>query len=263
VGPRSGEWTGGAQGVIHGEARISDVMAAVTPAYRDRYREYLHAEWEGHTWWGYAFCLPHGYPQTLNGDGATYHIMSDQNLVKIHNGSRGSNEFLNIYTDGRGFAPEGKLPPQWYGESKGFWDGDELVAYTKNVKAWLMAPGLPETSGKLETVMRMKRLGDKILMDVTIYDPEAFAFPWHDVVVYNKVKNWLTQPQTYLSCAYTNNVYLAEDGSVNERLPGDPGFRDPADPRPWATAFETWEQNHKELNAQWEAAFKKDEEAAR
>jgi hypothetical protein len=258
----SGDWVGGAQGVLHGSARISDVMAAVSPEYRPRYTQYLHAEWEGHTWWPQAFCMPHGFPQTLSGNGGTWHFMSDQHLVLI-NRDRDSDPFFDIYTDGRGFAPPGKLAPQWYGESVGFWDGDELVVYTKNVKRWMMGVGLPETSDKLESVMRLKRFGDKMLMDVTVYDPEAFAFPWHDVGILHTLPDWRTAPQSYVNCVYTNNVFLGQDGSVDEHLPGDPGYRNPTDRRPWATAFELWDNNHAKLNAQWEASFKQDEAAAK
>ena len=48
------------------------------------------------------------------------------------------------------------MAPQWFGESEAFWDGDELVVYTKNVRRWMMGVGLPETSDKLEAVMRTR-----------------------------------------------------------------------------------------------------------
>ncbi len=257
----SGDWAGGAQGVFRGAARISDIMAAVSPAYRSRYTQYLHAEWEGHTWWPQAFCMPHGFPQTLSGNGGTWHLMSDQHMV-VFTRDRDDDEIFNFYTDGRGFMPPGKMAPQWFGESEAFWDGDELVVYTKNVRRWMMGVGLPETSDKLEAVMRIKRIGDKILWDSTVYDPEAFAFPWHDVGILRTIADWKTAPQSFVNCVYTNNVFLAQDGSVDEHLPGDEGYRDPTDPRPWGTAFEAWEKNHAQLNSQWEASFKEDEAKA-
>jgi hypothetical protein len=78
------------------------------------------------------------------------------------------------------------------------------------------------------------------------------------VGILHTVKDWLQAPQQYINCVYTNNVYLADDGSVNERLPGESGYRDSADQRPWATAFDLWEEHHPKLDAQWEAAWKQD-----
>ncbi len=258
----SGDWNGGGLGVLRGAAKVSDVMAAVSPAYRPRYTRYLHAEWEGHTWWPASFCLPHGLPRSLVGSGGTWHFMSDQHMVMV-NSDRDDNQYFNIYTDGRGFMPAGKMSPQWMGESQGFWNGDELVVYTKNVRRWIMASGLPEYSDKIEAVWRIKRFGDEMLMDITLYDPVAFAFPWHDVGILHTLKDWTRAPQSYINCVYTNNVYLAEDGSVDERLPGEPGYRDSSDPQPWATAFDVWQKNHADLDAQWEASFKQDETTAK
>jgi hypothetical protein len=102
---------------------------------------------------------------------------------------------------------------------------------------WIMAHAEPEYSDQLEVIERIKRIGDNILLDITLYDPLAFAFPWHDTVIFSKVKDWKTSPSTFNECVYTNNTYMDANGDVRERHPGDPEYRDFSDPRPWATVY--------------------------
>ena len=79
--------------------------------------------------------------------------------------------------------------------------------------------------------------GDQILVDLTLYDPKAFAFPWHDTVIFHKLADWTEAPATFSECVSTNNVYMDKDGTLRERVVGDPNYLDISDPRPWATAF--------------------------
>ena len=102
--------------------------------------------------------------------------MMDPTIVLIDK-DRPNSETRYVYTDGRGFLPESHRFPMWYGESQGFWDGEELIIWTKSFKPWVMTHALPEYSDKLEVIERVKRIGDQILVDITLYDPEAFAFP--------------------------------------------------------------------------------------
>ena len=45
----------------------------------------------------------------------------------------------------------------------------------------------------------------------------------------------------YSTCTDTNgpssNIYARPDGIVDERVPGDAGYWDPNDPRPWASHY--------------------------
>ena len=232
----SGDWQGNADGVLHGGAKVSDVMAGVAADYRPRFEQLLRAEIEGRQWWPTEFCLPWGFGGFYSLDGPTWHFMADQTMVLI-NKDRNNNEARYIYTDGRGFLPKDLQFPQWYGASQGFWDGDELVVWTSQIKQWVITHGLPEYSDQLEAVERIKRLGDEILVDLTLYDPKAFAFPWHDTVIFRKLKDWTEAPATFSECVSTNNVYMDANGMLRERTPGDPEYRDFLDPRPWATAF--------------------------
>jgi len=238
----SGDWQGLPVGVLRMNALVRDVWDATSPQYQPYFQQVLSAELEGRHWWSADGCYPDGMGRfyTLGG---TYHFMMDPSIVLIDK-DRPNSETRYVYTDGRGFLPEDYRFPMWYGQSKGFWAGDELVVWTNNYKGWLISHGMGEYSDKLEVIERIKRLGDRIVLDITLYDPEAFAYPWHDVVVFSKLKDWRTAPPTFYDCASTNNVYHDENGHQNEYAPGDLNYHDPSDPRPWATVFDRAEKSN-------------------
>jgi hypothetical protein len=45
----------------------------------------------------------------------------------------------------------------------------------------------------------------------------------------------------FSTCTDTNgpssNIFVRPDGVLDERVPGDPGYWDPNDPRPWAKHY--------------------------
>ncbi len=257
----SGDWQGSATGVLSGYAKVSDVMAAVSPAYRSRFLTLLRGEWEGgHQWWPTEYCLPYGfggyYAAPGNG-GATWHFMMDGHMV-MFNKDKNNMATRYIYTDGRGLLPPDRAFPQWYGESEGLWDRDQLVIYSKNIRQWAMTHGLPEFSDQLEAVERVKRFPDGLLVDITLYDPKAFAFPWHDVVLFKTLKDWTIAPATYSECVSTNNIHMDAKGVLQERVPGQAGYQNFADPRPWATAYKIWDAAHPKEAAHWKAVFDRD-----
>jgi hypothetical protein len=249
----SGDWQGASDGVLGNGARVSDVYAAVADVAKPAFLQLLRGEWEGgHQWWPAAFCLPDAFGRLYWPNGV-WHLMADDKMVLI-NEDRPENATRYIYTDGRGFLPKDLQFPQWYGASKGFWDGDELVVYTSQIKPWVITHALPEYN-QLETVERMKRFGDEFLIDITLYDPTVFAFPWHDTATLHIVKDWTKAPSTWEECVSTNNVYMNSKGELAEHAPGEPGYQDASDPRPWMTAYKLWDDNHKDLAAHWKGVF--------
>jgi hypothetical protein len=250
----SGDWQGGADGVLGYNAKVSDVYAAVSDAYKPRFITMLRGEWEGgHQWWPAAFCLPDAFSRVYSG-GGVWHFMTDETMAVILE-DRPENATRYIYTDGRGFLPENLRFPQWYGASQGFWDGDELVVWTSQIKPWAMTHGLPQYSDQYEVIERIKRFGDQMLVDITLYDPKVFAFPWHDTATFHIVKDWTTTPSTWTECVSTNNVYLNQKGEIAEHAPGEPGYLDVSDPEPWFTAYKLWDANHPDLATHWKAVF--------
>jgi len=240
----SGDWIGAAKGVISSQAKISDAMAATSDAYKPWFQRLLEAEWIGHPWWASQYCFPVGGPAFWAAHaGGVYHFMPSRNLVLVVK-DKNISDTRYIYTDDRGWLPEDKKVPQWYGASQGFWDGDELVVWNGQFKRWIFSHGLGEYSDKMETVERYKRIGDQFVVDITLYDPEAFAYPWHDVALFNPVKDWTLRPMMFLDCPSTNNVFLNKYGELDERRPDDAGYVDLTDERPWETAFKLWDQHH-------------------
>ena len=257
----SGDWQGNTQGFLARRAKISDTLAALTPEYRQYYADILVAQWEGHPWEPLEFCLPRAFANDYGG--GTWHFMRDQHLVLL-NVSSFNNAARYIYTDGRGFLPEDKARPDWFGESVGFWDGDELVTYTKNIRGWMFGTTLPEYSDDLQIVERWKRLGNQMLVDITFYDSKAFSFPWHDVAVFRVARDWTAEPATLNVCPATNNVYMDAKGEIVSHKPGELGYMNlTLDPRPWASAAELWNKSHPRLSAQWAASLKRDQETAK
>jgi hypothetical protein len=149
--------------------------------------------------------------------------------------------------DGRGFLPAENAVPQWMGESQGFWDGDELVVWTKNIIPNSGGHGLPEYSDQLQLIERYKRIGNEILTDVTWYDSVAFAYPWHSTGIFQRqpLDHWKRSPPTINECATTNNVYHDDNGVIQQFAPGDPRFHDLFDDTPWLTAFKRAEDAKK------------------
>jgi hypothetical protein len=236
----SGDWQGTDVGVLGRQALVRDVWEAVAPDYRPAFQQLLTAELEGRAWWPADSCFPDGIGRFYS-LGGTFHFMMDQTIVLIDK-DRPNSETRYVYVDGRGFLPPDYSYPMWLGQSHGFWHGEDLVVWTRDIKQWVITHALPEHSDQLQMIERIKKIGDEIVLDMTLYDPKAFAFPWHDVVVFRRLADWKEAAPTFNECAFSNNVYHDESGGLQTYAPGDANFRDVTDPRPWATVFERAEK---------------------
>ena len=120
------------------------------------------------------------------------------------------------------------------GDSIGFWDDDKLVLWTKWIQPADYLRGLPLTSNQLEMVETWQQLtgedGARMLVtQVTFYDPIGLVRPQSAVYSHNsrpdleefgvRIRNW--------ECPTSSNSYLAEDGTTQFHLPGDPEYKDP------------------------------------
>lgn len=90
----------------------------------------------------------------------------------------------------------------------------------------------------MTAVERYERKGDELVGEVTLYDPEAFLYPLHARLRFTLNP---TDRMIFSTCTDTNgpssNIFVRPDGIVDERVPGDPGYWDPNDPRPWAKHY--------------------------
>jgi len=234
----SGDWSGG--GGFPG-ALVRELWNGVSEEYRSRFQQMLQAELEGRHWWPADICLPNGFARS---GWSIRYFMADPTMVLLAF-DRPVTQARYIFTDGRGFLPETSAIPQWMGESQGFWDGEELVVWTKNVIPQSGGHGQPEFSDQLEVIERYVMIGNQILLDITFYDSEALAYTWHSVGIFNRntgQEGWLAQPPTLNECVSTNNVHHDELGRIVDYGPDDPRWNNIFDPRPWSTAFERGEE---------------------
>lgn len=81
-----------------------------------------------------------------------------------------------IPLDGRESIPEGIA--QWYGSSRGHWEGDTIVVETGNFSG-LTGRGIPSISPNGRAIERFSMIeADTILYEFTIIDPETWASSW-------------------------------------------------------------------------------------
>lgn len=230
----SGRWMGGAVGLGGGPNPASSVAALLTPTYREYFVRELKAYTEGRIWSAGSICLPGGFFSAL---GAEEFVVTP-NRVYTLGASNGENYIRWIYTDGSGHSAKEAEFSKWHGESVGFWNGDTLIVHTNQIHGW--KGGVSEFSDGLETVESIRRVGDRLEGEITLYDPEVLVRPVRARMRWELDKE--ARPElrpTYNTCTDTNGpsskVFMDERGILNERLPGDSLYWDTTDPRPWRT----------------------------
>ena len=233
-----GLWVAGPSWLDSVDVQASTVAAALTPQYREYYVQQVKAESEGRHWWASSFCLPDGFVRGLWRNHREFILRPGR--VWILTSILTETQVRWLYTDGTGHSPEALQYPKWQGESIAFWDGDALIVHTNQIRAWTATHSLFEWSDQLSTVERYQRVGDRIAGEVTLYDPVAFIEPLHVALEY-MLADTSGFRMGYDTCTDTNgpssNIFINADGFLDERGPGDPGYWDPNDPRPWAAHY--------------------------
>ncbi len=119
-------------------------------------------------------CLPPGVPRIGPPDKI---VQTKNEAIFLYEDVSGS-FFRIVPTDGR--AHRDDVEPTYLGDAVGTWDGDTLVVETVNFTddTWLTDNGAFHT-GDLKVVEKIRRNGDKLEWDATVYDPSVLAEPWH------------------------------------------------------------------------------------
>jgi hypothetical protein len=246
----SGFWEGGAN--FGGGAPASATAAMLTPKYRETFVQEMKATTEGRIWSANSFCLPGGFFDAVSAQEFAV------TLGKVYalGAGNGSNTARWIHTDGSAHSPKDKEFAKWHGESVGFWNGDELVVHTNQIRGW--KGGLSEFSDGLETVERYRRVGDRIEGEITMYDPEVYVTPVNAPLNFRLQKDVPYEERLqFNTCTDTMgpsaNVYMDANGQLDIRLEGDPLYWEAADTRPWATYLnesdKRWAQSGKKQTA--------------
>jgi len=230
-----GVWSVRATWLDSNNIQASTMAAALTPQYREYYVQQVKAEAEGRHWWAAAFCLPDGFIRGVSRSPQQFVIRPNQVLMLTD--TLVATQVRWVHTD-RGHRPDHEQFPQWLGESIGFWDGAALVVHTNQIRQWNATHSLFEWSDQMTAVERYERVGNEIVAEITLYDPIAFLYPLHARLRFAPNPN---DRMVYSTCTDTNgpssNIHARPDGVVDERVPGDPGYWDANDPRPWAAHY--------------------------
>jgi hypothetical protein len=143
------------------------------------YTEWGRQQWENydaHKNGDYAgSCLPFGFPRSIFGPHPTQIIQDNDYIVFLF---EQNSMFHIVPIDGRGFNPE--LPPSWFGESIGRWDGDTLIIESRNLNGYAKIDtiGHPlSDQAKITQTLRRPTFGT-IEHTFTVDDPKTYTRPW-------------------------------------------------------------------------------------
>src|SRR5262245_718390 len=120
-------------------------------------------------------CLTAGLPEFGGATGSFRRIVQTPGGISIfYDVGQGQGWQRNIVMDGRPHLPAGIR--QWFGDSRGRWEGDTLVIDVTNFSPKTEVFGSREN---LHLVERWTRIGPKTLAyEVTVEDPTVWARPW-------------------------------------------------------------------------------------
>ena len=216
------------------------LMQVLTPEYQQRFAQTLyHVGISNSPQWMSSTCYPEGMIRWWAQGIRNIQVMVTPEQVQLLSGTA-----LNILRQIHIGQQHVDLISQWYGESIGFWDGDTLVAWTKNVQGWWMSHALPEFSSSFEAIEVFTPDADGNLhLEVTMYDPEAFVAPLRLHVIYTRLDG-LESDRRYQWKECQQSLWNV-DGRLQPVNPGTviqyrlPDWYD----RPWA---KVWERNFEE-----------------
>lgn len=238
-----GEWKENTGWLDGTKTQASTMAAALTPEYREYFVQAQKAGAEGRHWWPGAYCFPEGYMAAITSGPKEFLVRPDK--VVMLSASNSENHTRWVHVNEEHLAKDMQFP-KWMGESIGFWDGDALVVHTNQIRNWKTSNAF-EWSDQLTAVERYRRVGDTIEGELTLYDPLVFLQPLHVKLSYtlDKTRNPALRPITN-TCTDSNGpsskVFINAQGFLDERLPGEPGYWDVSDLRPWVKTFEIGEK---------------------
>ncbi len=117
-------------------------------------------------------CISYGSPQLIAGYQSYYQIFQTPDSAVIL--TEMIHDARVVPLDGRPHIASNMH--EWFGDSRGHWEGDTLVIDTTNYKP---ASFVPESSDKLHVIERLTRTGPETLKyEITIDDPDTWTRPW-------------------------------------------------------------------------------------
>ncbi len=164
-------------------------------------------------------CMPFGISLTVFGPQPIAIIQDNDHLVYL---AEQNTWFHMVPTDGRPYDPD--LPPSWWGDSVGHWEGDMLVIESRNLNGYTKVDTAGHPMSSLATITQTFRriAADTIEHTYTLDDPGAYTRPW---TVYN---TWRSRPPGFRMMEYScmeNNLTGLTGGTL---IP----WKRPAESRP-------------------------------
>ena len=235
-GPGTGErWIWG------GITQTPTVLSLLTPEYQRRYVQMIYHEVvDNSKQWNASFCYPEGYIRWWAAASQASNFELTMTPYKVQFIGGVADNFLREVLIGRKHVG---AVPQWYGDTIGFWNGDELVTWTSDIQAWTQHT-MFESSPQMEAVETFKPSYDKkhkfigIDHETIWYDPGALVQPVRLTERYLRIARG-DDPKarfTFIEClSNIKNV----NGKPKQLTHADPDFVDYYG-RPWAQNWETW-----------------------
>jgi hypothetical protein len=218
--------------------QAATMISLLTPEYQKRMTQMnYHEAVDNSPQWNASFCYPEGimrwWHQTSMNEAE---VMVTENQVQLLAGV--ADNFLRKVLIGRQHVQD---VPQWYGETIGFWSGDTLVAWTKNIQGWTVSHSMFEYSDALQIIEVFKPNAKGYEVEATFYDPVAFVRPLQAVTPWEKLSG-PEDPErryTFVECGAMSQIVNGPDGRPTQLLFTDDGFVDFFE-RPWA---QNWEKH--------------------
>ena len=151
-------------------------------------------------------CLPFGFPRSVFGPHPTQIIQDNDHMVFLF---EQNTMFHIVPSDGRTFNPE--LPPSWFGESIGRWDGETFVIESRNLNGYIKidTAGHPlSDQARLTQTLRRPNFGT-IEHTMTIDDPKTYTRP---ITIANR---WPLEPHGTVIMEYS-----CMEGNIDNLLTG-------------------------------------------
>jgi hypothetical protein len=165
---------------VWGQVRRADVTDKNIPGY---VKELPFTEWGKKQWESYdaakgdytGSCLPFGISRTIYGPHPIQIVQDNDNFVFL---AEQNTWFHIVPTDGRQYDKD--LPPSWFGESIGHWDGETLVIETRNINGYVRVDTIGHPlSNQARIIQTFKRVDyGHAEHTYTVDDPKTYTRPW-------------------------------------------------------------------------------------
>jgi hypothetical protein len=161
--------------------------AKLTPEHERLLRDKLDKIGRGIEFDPLSNCEPAGMPRWLVEPFLKEFVVTPAQTYLIN---EMQNEMRRVYTDGRDHPSEADAYPLWEGDSIGFWDGDQLVIHTSQMRAGQYQRTQPFYTERVETVeIWQKTDPTTMVVHVWAFDPPALVEPGYTKQVYKKLSN--------------------------------------------------------------------------